>query len=745
MRLINEKLLYIYMLKDFKPRLYQETIFSGSTTKNTLVVLPTGMGKTALAMMLAKHRLELYPDSKILVLAPTKPLAQQHLETFKRHLEFDKESFVLFTGEISPLKREELWKTAKIIFSTCQGFENDIISGRINIEDVSLLVFDEAHRAVGDYSYVFIAKQYNKKASFPRILALTASPGSDLEKISEICRNLNIENIEARTENDADVKQYVQDIKIEWIKVDLPPAFSFIKKTIEQCYYSKLKEIKELGFLNSILIRKTDLLKLQAELHGRLNSGERGMEIMKSISLIAEATKIQHALELLETQGIYSLRMYLEKLMEESHKTAVKAVKNLVNDERFRIIYETAKKLYESNIDHPKLNELKKLILNNKDKKILIFSNYRDTAAKIKKELDELSKEYELNSIRPVVFIGQAKKNGSGLNQRQQKEILEKFRNNEFNILIATSVGEEGLDVPSVDLVVFYEPVPSAIRTIQRRGRTGRNEAGKVVILVANNTRDVAYQWSNHHKEKRMHRLLSELKNKIALNAVKPELEKHAENKNEIKIICDDREKSNGIIKQLAELGIKIELKRMDTGDYQLSERCIAELKTIPDFVDSIIDGRLLEQLRHLSKIERPILILEGIEDIYSQRNIHPNAIKGMLSAIAVSYGIPIIQTKTNKETAELLYIIAKREQDPDKKYFSMHTSRKPITDKELQEYIVGSLPNVGPNLTKELLHKFRNIRKIFNADEEELKKVPGLGDKTANEIKNILNKDYYV
>ena len=176
---------------------------------------------------------------------------------------------------------------------------------------------------------------------------------------------------------------------------------------------------------------------------------------------------------------------------------------------------------------------------------------------------------------------------------------------------------------------------------------------------------------------------MSDLKNKIVFNELKDEnLEKY-QNKlknEEIKIICDDREKSNGIVKQLVELGIKIDLKRLDIGDYQVSERCVIELKTVPDFVDSIIDGRLLEQLKSLTKADRPILILEGMEDIYSQRNIHPNAIRGMLSTIAVSYGIPIIQTKNNKETAELLHIIAKREQDPEKKQFQIKNCRSTLS-----------------------------------------------------------------
>ena len=197
------------MIKNFTPRLYQETILASAVNNNTLVVLPTGMGKTNIFLMLAAQRLKQYPLSKILFIGPTRPLIDQYLEVFKQHFEIKEEDMAVFTGMVKPEKRAELWKNSRIIFSTPQGMENDIITSRINLEEVSLLGVDEAHRAVGDYAYVFVAKQYNKLARYPRILALTASPGSDMEKIKEVCRNLFIEKIEIRTENDPDVSPYM--------------------------------------------------------------------------------------------------------------------------------------------------------------------------------------------------------------------------------------------------------------------------------------------------------------------------------------------------------------------------------------------------------------------------------------------------------------------------------------------------------------------------------------------------------
>src|SRR3989338_2864600 len=221
------------MIKNFEPRLYQQTILATAVEKNTLVVLPTGMGKTNIFLMLTAHRMMQYPNSKILFIGPTKPLIEQYMNVFKEHFEISENDMAIFTGMVSPEKRSELWKNAKIIFSTPQGLENDIISGKIKLEEVCLLGVDEAHRAVGDYAYVFVAKQFMKLSRFPRIIALTASPGSDMEKIQEVCKNLFIEDIEVRTYDDSDVKPYVQEMQIDWIKVDLPRVFLDIKKFLD--------------------------------------------------------------------------------------------------------------------------------------------------------------------------------------------------------------------------------------------------------------------------------------------------------------------------------------------------------------------------------------------------------------------------------------------------------------------------------------------------------------------------------
>src|SRR3989338_1426070 len=505
-------------IKNFTPRIYQQTIMSECVKMNTLVVLPTGLGKTAIALMLCVHRLNNFPKSKILFLAPTKPLVQQHYETFKRHLDLTDEGFAVFTGEINPDKRAVLWKTSRIVFSTPQGIENDILSGRINLEDVSLLIFDEAHRTVGNYAYAFVAQQYEKRARFFKILGLTASPGSDMEKISEVCRNLYIDHIEVRSDSDYDVKQYIQEVNIIWHEVDFPEELKRIRNYLELCIKIRLDKLKEKGFVHKgqFNFTKKELIDIQKMLHFSVARGEKDFENLRALSVFAEIMKVLHAVELVETQGVTALLRYLEKIFAEAPNSSVKAVQNIVRDENFKSAYFLCRKFYDEGIEHPKMGELKNIVSSEirrvEDAKIIVFNQFRDNVVKI---FDELSK---LENVRPAIFVGQAKKGGTGTSQKKQKDILDKFASGIFNVLISTSVGEEGLDIPKVDTVVFYEPVPSAIRHIQRKGRTGRLEKGKVIILATRGTRDIGYKWSAHSKEKKMYRILKDLKKKLVIS-----------------------------------------------------------------------------------------------------------------------------------------------------------------------------------------------------------------------------------
>jgi len=764
----------ITYLKDFTPRLYQENIFNTCTKHNTLVVLPTGVGKTALFLMMAAYRLNMYPNSKVLLLGPTRPLIDQYAQVFEKHFDIDKSKIAIFTGFVSPEKRAEIWKNAQIIFSTPQGLENDILSNKIDIGNISLLGFDESHRATGEYSYNFIAKQYIKKALHPRILALTASPGTDQETINGVCQNLFIEKIEVRSATDEDVASYVKEVDVKKVFVELPDEFLNIKKYLDLCYKSKMNELKNLGLVSgSVSYSKKNILGMQAAIHGKISSGEKDFELLKASSLLAEAIKVHHAIELVETQGIEPLKMYMDKLQLEAKSGKTKATINLVRDINFRSAYILTEKIF-GKFEHPKFLELVKIITEELDpiipenlsKKIIVFSQYRDSGNKITKELMKLG-------FKTKLFVGQAKKKDTGLSQKKQKEMIEQFSDSDFNVLVSSSVGEEGLDIPQVDLVIFYEPVPSAIRKIQRSGRTGRLEDGRIIMLITKDTIDEVYYHVARNKERMMYKNINSItnnfnngttnllknteKNKTSKTLMeyqeKPQeigqqINSNTANANnntnslvKIKIFADYREKGSNVLKELLDR-VELSLEKLTIGDFLLSTRVAVEYKTVQDFVDSIIDGRLLSQLKELRKYEKPIIIIEGIEDIYSVRKIHPNSIRGMIATITVSYGIPLIQTRNAKDTAEYLISIAKREQ-VDEKNEIQHHYKKPESIKDQQEYFISALPNIGMGGAVPLLKHFRSVKNIVNASEDELKKVDLIGPKKSKTLKEIFDKEW--
>ncbi|MFH1402805.1 MAG: DEAD/DEAH box helicase [Candidatus Altiarchaeota archaeon] len=734
-------------------RRYQEAVVARAIDENTLVVLPTGLGKTIVAAMVAAVRLGKYPNSRVLFVAPTKPLAVQHEKTFRDLLTV--EETTVLTGQVSSEKRRELWNTSRIIFATPQTIQNDLYRG-LKLDDVSLIIFDEAHRAVGDYSYVGIAGDYVKQSPYPLILGLTASPSSEREKVGEIRKNLFIRNIEAKTEHDRDVKPYVQDVKVDWVRVELPEEIKELKTVLEDVLREQLKNLKEYGYLESAQIQKVNkrmLLGIQHEIRKEITGG---MDSYGPASLVASAIKVNHGLELLETQGVTALHEYFKRMF--SQKT--KAVRKLVGDHRMIKASYTAKKLIEEGVEHPKLDELVKIVTRHRDQKVLVFTQYRDSVDKIIERLNEAD-------ILAHEFIGQAARGVSkGMTQKKQIDVLEKFKEGAYTALIATSVAEEGLDIPKVDAVVFYEPVPSEIRSIQRRGRTGRSAAGKVYVLIAKGTRDEGYYWASVHKERRMGNIVRELRSGLDKQqsledydaggiSVEDKVETPAaygqqsiaqysfRDSDEVRIFVDVRERNRNILDQLKEKAV-IEVRQLPVGDYLLSDRVCVERKTMEDFLQSIIDKRLMQQLTEMRRnFMMPVLLVEGWSNPYSMRDIHPNAIRGVLASIAVDFEVSIIPSMDEADTAGILYAMAKREQVDENRVVGLRGERKPLTLEERRRYVVESLPNVSAVLAGRLLDEFGSVEGIMTASESDLMRVEGIGGKKAAEIRNVVKSKH--
>jgi ERCC4-related helicase len=490
-----------------EPRPYQEEIVREAVDMNTLVVLPTGLGKTLVSALLCARLLGAYPGTKALVMAPTRPLVAQHRKSFYEVLDLDEDEMVMMTGHVQPGARVELWSEGRVFFTTPQVVENDIQGGRLSLREFSLVVFDEAHRAVKDYAYTSIARHYMEEGAYPIILALTASPGGNKDRVKEVCENLSIERIIHRTQEDEDVGQYVHRIDTDWREVDLPEEYRSISACLRDMLDARVAKLRHHHPLPDRYVGKRHLLALGQRLRDRLKDaipGERG-GIFGAMLLQSTALSLVHAIELLESQGIRPLLRFLNKVDDE--KDQKKAYKNLAKDPMFhKVMREVVDNI---DIEHPKVEVLKLEMLRefgrSERTRVLVFTQYRDTASLL------------VNALRNDVFVverfvGQASRLGDeGLGQEEQGEVLERFRKGDITVLVATSVAEEGLDIPNVDLVVFYEPVPSEIRYIQRKGRTGRKRIGRVVLLATRDSVDTGAHHASQRKIRRMREVMGSI------------------------------------------------------------------------------------------------------------------------------------------------------------------------------------------------------------------------------------------
>ena len=735
--------LKLKLISSIVPRTYQQTIFANSIHKNTFIILPTGLGKTLIALMVSIYFFNNNSSKKILFLAPTRPLIEQQKKVFEDLIEnSNKFNFLTLTGSTPPKKREQLYTENQFIFSTPQVIENDIINNILDINEISLCIFDEGHRATGNYSYCFIAETLYKTA---HIISLSASPASSKQEIRQVLQNLYCENIEVRSYDDYDIKKYVNKTKIEYSEVELTQTLKQISNLLKKAHKKQIENLKKLvGDKISLPLTRQSILDIQKELRVKIATEQQHTEIWQAISLTSGMMKLLHGLELVESQEISCAYKYFYNIFRLNGDGS-KAAKLLQFDVDVRNSFELLSKLCGQKIVHPKIDKLKNILAKEfkekKDIRIIIFSQYRDTSLKIVEVLKEFKE------IKPSQFIGQARKNEISMTQKEQKEILQKFRCGEINVLVSTSVGEEGLDIPKVDCVIFYEPVPSAIRTIQRIGRTGRFDVGKAYILISKGTRDVAVKYVASAKEKRMYKAISEIKRELER---KEGLQEFIKEEQEIKkidsrpLIYIDLRENNDLLKLLHKSEeVQVQAKKLEVGDCVISEYTAIERKTKLDFVNSILNKQIFKQLIDLARnYSRPILILEGRESIYMQRNVNPNVIRASLGVVAIELRIPIIETSSLEETKNILISFAKRVQKKEK-MTSPIAEKKFSSQREELEKVISMIPKINIVTARNLLEKFGTIKNLTNKKQKDFEKVKGVGRKRAEFLEEFFRRKY--
>jgi Fanconi anemia group M protein len=771
---------------------YQVDLAEAALDGHTLVCLPTGLGKTAVSLLVTARRLHDVGGTSVL-LAPTKPLVTQHAEFYRTVLRIPGDEIVVFTGEVSPGDRAAQWSDARVVVATPQVIENDLLGSRISLSGVTHLTFDECHRATGDYAYNYIAERYHDDATDPLVTGMSASPGDDADAIRQVCENLGLDHVEVMTEDDADVAAHTHETSVEWEHVELPDAVENVRDALHAVLQDRMEQLKDLGVTNSTdpSVAESEIQRIQGQLQELMNNDQS--EGYQGMSLLAEVRKLRTAVTYAETQSVEALRRYLDRQQEAARSSgASKADQRLVSDPKVR----RAKRLAREYDDiHPKFRRARMLIaetLGIRDgERVIVFTESRDTAETL---TDFLSNHFAVER-----FVGQSDTDGSdGMTQTEQQDTLERFRDGEFEVLVSTSVAEEGLDVPEVDLVLFYEPVPTAIRSIQRKGRTGRQTAGRVVVLLAEGTRDEAFFWKSRQDENRMEEQLRSLKGvagdlesalrgeaggaagpgddggddepskgddgQAGLDAFEtgggPDGGTDADvgeredgvvaeatpGEDGVELVIDQRELESSIARDLSRRdGITTRLETLAVGDYVLSDRVVVERKTVADFLDTLVGGdrSLFEQVgddaRHYA---RPVVVIEG-GDLYGERNVHPSAIHGALASLAVDFGASVLRTSDADETADLLATIARREQEDAERDVSVHGEKQSRTLDEQQEYVVASIAEVGPVVARSLLDAFGSVEAVMMAEEGELREAEGVGEVTATRIREVVGSEY--
>ena len=469
---------------------------------NTLVVLPTGLGKTLIGVCVIAKALSF--GKKAMILAPTKPLSEQHYNALKKFMNIPQDQINLITGFLAKGSRAAIEKDSRIIVATPQTISNDLKNGLFSLEEFGAVIFDECHRAIGKYAYTYVANECAVRDIL--IVGLTASPGGKKERINALVSTLNIKHIEARVTTDTDVAKYVMQKDVHIINVELSDRIKEIAGSLKPEMDSNLSTLNSMGLLrfkNFEYIPKGRLIDLGNQI-GKITAVNYRMGAMVAYSKLIN---LVHAYDLIMSEGIMPFSTYMESLYSRDKKS--KSLETLLKTNNMIAAREYALEALKNGEEHPKVLAVLDILRNYRGRKVMIFAQYRSTVKMLVEYITN-------NGIKAMPFVGKKE----GVTQEHQKKVIEEFRAGIFDVLVASSIGEEGIDIPGVDVVMFYEPIPNEIRNIQRRGRTGRLESGEIYILVARGTKDQIYLRVSEQREMKMLNLIRVVNAK--LDAIAP-------------------------------------------------------------------------------------------------------------------------------------------------------------------------------------------------------------------------------
>ncbi|XP_014999114.3 Fanconi anemia group M protein isoform X1 [Macaca mulatta] len=512
---------------------YQLHISRAALFCNTLVCLPTGLGKTFIAAVVMYNFYRWFPSGKVVFMAPTKPLVTQQIEACYQVMGIPQSHMAEMTGSTQAFTRKEIWCSKRVLFLTPQVMVNDLSRGACPAAEIKCLVIDEAHKALGNYAYCQVVRELVKYTNHFRILALSATPGSDIKAVQQVITNLLIGQIELRSEDSPDILAYSYERKIEKLIVPLGEELAAIQKT----YIQILESFAHSLIQRNVLMRRDipNLTKYQIILardQFRKNPSPNIVGIQQGVieGEFAICISLYHGYELLQQMGMRSLYFFLCGIMDGT-KGMTRSKNELGRNEDFMKLYNHLECMFAHTrstsadsvsaiqqgdknkkfvYSHPKLKKLEEVVIehfkswnaeNTSEKKrdetrVMIFSSFRDSV----QEIAEMLSQHQ-PIIRVMTFVGHASgKSTKGFTQKEQLEVVKQFRDGGYNTLVSTCVGEEGLDIGEVDLIICFDSQKSPIRLVQRMGRTGRKRQGRIVVILSEGREERIYNQSQSNK-----------------------------------------------------------------------------------------------------------------------------------------------------------------------------------------------------------------------------------------------------
>lgn len=471
---------------NYPPREYQVAMVKAALLRNTLVCLPTGLGKTLIAAVLMYNYYRWFPEGQIIFMAPTKPLVSQQVEACHSVVGIPETETAELSGTTPSEVRRGIWQRKRVFYATPQTVENDLENNVLDAKRVVLVVVDEAHRAQKKHAYCVVVRSIARVQCHFRVLALSATPGTSLEGVQDVIDNLRVAHVEVRTEEDPDVAPHTHARLVEKVVCEQTSDLQRLSQLVCDMARPVLQRLENAGGLRS---SDASVLTSFTVLQARQNNAGRGANFTdfllgqklvaihdalknygpagaahKVRALEAEAGKTLDRLEAGETNVAHGDRVVAHFVAQDAAYAAARSA------------------LANASTEHPKTAKLRSILFDHFERskaagtssRAMVFTGTRNSVSEIVAALKDC------HSLRCVGFTGQG-----GMKQREQKAVVARFQANEFNVLVATCVAEEGLDIGSVDLCVCYDIVGSPVRLVQRMGRTGRKRTGRVILLVA--------------------------------------------------------------------------------------------------------------------------------------------------------------------------------------------------------------------------------------------------------------------